>query len=300
MIDGTAVIVGRFQTARLHRGHRALFHAGLEYQRLVVLVGTGPVIDNHDPLPVGLRMEMVQSWLDEHTQGTECHVASIEDHASDAVWYSKLESEARSYENPVLLGGVHDSFLLHYEGSLPMRMIPCVEGVSATKQRASIRPRNSRKFREGVVYASTLPYPTSFQCVDVVIRNPRTDQYLMVRKPGMKTWGFVGGFVDPTDLSLEDAGIRETREGVGLDQWEIGYPRYAASMRVVDWRYRNRTNQVMTAVLYAEYKSGKPYAADDVEECRWVSASDVLDVAGVNAQQMLRLVDQYLTGNAGA
>ena len=299
MLKGTAVIVGRFQIPKLHKGHRALLYAGLQYESLLVLVGSGPVTDDHDPLPAAVRIAMLEKWLLPRT-AQPYSIGVIEDHASDTVWYANLERLCEDEESPVLLGGEHDSFLKSYTGSMPTRVVPSVPGISATQVRSRVVPKNNRDFRAGMVYASRLPYPTSFQCVDMVIRNPRTDQYLMVRKPGMKTWGFVGGFVDPTDFSLEDAGIRELREEVGLDQWEVGYPRYVASLRVVDWRYRNRTNQVMTAVMYAEYKSGKPYAADDVEECRWVSASDVLACAGVNAQQMFRLVDQHLTGSTGA
>lgn len=299
MIKGTAVVVGRFQTPKLHKGHRALLYAGLQYESLLVLVGTGPVIDDHDPLPAAVRVAMLEKWLRCRTDQPYT-VGVIEDHASDTVWYANLERLCEDEDSPVLLGGEHDSFLKSYTGSMPTRIVPAVPGISATQVRSRVVPKNNRDFRAGMVYASKLPYPTSFQCVDVVIHNRRTDEYLMVRKPGMKTWGFVGGFVDPTDFNLECAGIRETREEVGLDQWEIEYPRYVASMRVVDWRYRNRTNQVMTAVMYAKYVSGKPYAADDVEECRWVAASDVLARAGQNAQQMFRLVDCHLTGSTGA
>lgn len=299
MIKGTAVVVGRFQTPKLHKGHRALLYAGLQYESLLVLVGTGPVIDDHDPLPAAVRVAMLEKWLRCRTDQPYT-VGVIEDHASDTVWYANLERLCEDEDSPVLLGGEHDSFLKSYTGSMPTRIVPAVPGISATQVRSRVVPKNNRDFRAGMVYASRLPYPTSFQCVDVVIHNPRTNEYLMVRKPGMQTWGFVGGFVDPTDFSLEDAGIRETREEVGLDQWEITCPRYVASMRVVDWRYRNRTNQVMTAVMYAEYVSGKPYAADDVEECRWIPANGVLAVAGVNARQMFTLVERHLTGSTGA
>lgn len=117
-----------------------------------------------------------------------------------------------------------------------------------------------------------MKYPTSFQTTDCVIRNSSLDQFLLGRKEkdGGK-WRFIGGFVDPKDLSLEDASARERREEAGTDL-ECAPPHYLCSIRIDDPRYRDSEDKILTGVFLHEYIFGYPKAGDDIDEVRWFNA----------------------------
>lgn len=120
-------------------------------------------------------------------------------------------------------------------------------------------------------------YPTSFQAVDIVIHNKRTNEILLgskwqdkTRTAPKKEKRFVGGFVDPADPSLEYAAMREKSEEAGISL-ELSKPLYIGSFRVDDPRYRESIHKIMSAVFYCEYLFGFAKAGDDIAAVEWVS-----------------------------
>ena len=111
-------------------------------------------------------------------------------------------------------------------------------------------------------------YPTSFQAVDGVIIHREEDKILLSRKPKENLFRFMGGFVDPTDTSLESAVIREKCEENGLGL-ECSTPEYLFSFRVPDPRYVDSQDKIMSAVFRMYYLFGLPKAGDDIFEVRW-------------------------------
>ncbi len=91
-------------------------------------------------------------------------------------------------------------------------------------------------------------------------------EILLARKPGEKAYRLIGGFVDPSDGSMEAAARREVMEEAHI---EIGAPEYVGSFHVDDWRYRNEVDQIITTVFVAPYTFGAIQPDDDIEELRW-------------------------------
>jgi bifunctional NMN adenylyltransferase/nudix hydrolase len=115
-----------------------------------------------------------------------------------------------------------------------------------------------------------IKYPTSFQTTDILVINRLKNEVLLGRKPAEDKFRLIGGFVDPVDLSLEDAASRELREEAGINL-EVGTPKYQFSYRVDDKRYRDSQDKILTAVFTCDYLFGFATASDDICEVKWIS-----------------------------
>lgn len=142
---------------------------------------------------------------------------------------------------------------------------------------------NNSSFRKGVVWSTQNSWPKVYPCVDIAVlkRNTKREtennikgiryDVLLGKKKNSNQLRFPGGFVDPTDLSYENAAIRELKEETGLDflkDWPI---EYVCSRFIDDWRYRGR-DKIFTSFYRAIWPCAKPAlirAGDDLVEVGW-------------------------------
>ena len=113
-----------------------------------------------------------------------------------------------------------------------------------------------------------IKYDTSFQTTDCFVINREKKEILLGRKHTESKFRLIGGFVDPADLSLEDAAKRELREEAGANL-ECSHPQYLFSNRQDDPRYRDSRDKILTAVFRFEYLFGFATAGDDIKEVGW-------------------------------
>lgn len=280
MTDSTpqvGVIVARFQVPQLHKGHHDLIRAvQARHRKVLILLGCARTrVTRHNPLDFFARERMLKQAY------PDIPVLAVSDHRSDHVWSAEVDgriAEATGDE-PALLYGSRDSFIPHYHGRHPTQEVGAAYALSGTQLRkdASEAVRSEKGFRMGVIYAAFQRFPTAYPTVDVLPWRRQAEggegrrtgplEVLLGRKfSDGATWRFVGGFVTPQDESLELAAMREATEETGL---ALHPPTYLFSARVEDWRYRDETDGICTAVFAAAYFHGAAKAGDDLNGVDW-------------------------------
>lgn len=286
MSKSIGVVIGRFQTPYLHGGHLDLLHHMCDNHDLrLVVLGSAPTKGSKkNPMNIVTRETLLGAWTD------LVQVRSLPDQESDKKWSLSLDQlictvfpSAKKGTKVVLYGG-RDSFIDHYSGKFKTKYVKGTQVQSSTQIRTEVgktpptnqwEPSRLKGFREGVIYATENTFPQVFPTVDIAVtKNLNPDgtgplQVLLGWKTGEDTLRFPGGFVDPSDGTLEFAGKRELQEeapGIAVE----GPLNYVGSTLVSDWRYKG-PERVMTTLFHGEYTFGSTTAGDDLEGVIWVT-----------------------------
>jgi bifunctional NMN adenylyltransferase/nudix hydrolase len=230
-------------------------------------------------------------------------VRSVQDIDDDAVWSTRIDqviSEFTDKYDDIVLYGSRDSFLLSYSGKHKIDYYVSVINASATEKRKLLKNAivNSTDFRHGIIYAVENRFPVAFHTVDIALIRGREDydniEVLLCRKPDMNRWGFIGGFIDPSDESAEDAALRELGEEIADETTidDIGQisqnplvttnPIYVGSSKIDDPRYRGTNDSVLTTFFKIDLLKGNPTPAIDkngfteLAEVKWVYVKDIM------------------------
>lgn len=150
----TAVVIGRFQTPALHPGHLHLFSYAWDKvkwaeprARILVLLGTSPVLDERNVLPVEIRREMILEVV------PHAHISVLPDApGDDRAWSWFVDDILDEHPEPVLFGS-RDCFKDHYLGKYPFHEVPELPGHSASQQRKEMSFKHNEDFRKGIFYA---------------------------------------------------------------------------------------------------------------------------------------------------
>jgi bifunctional NMN adenylyltransferase/nudix hydrolase len=281
----------RLQTPDLHAGHINLIETMLGENDIVILVlGVAPVkLSGRNTLNFETRELMVRDYFREFPN---LHVVPLNDVPhSDEVWSDNLDNlivDFMSEEtNLVTLYGSRDSFIPYYHGKFNVKEIAEVDGnLSGTTLRVEAQKNilPTRDFRHGVFYGANDRFDISYTTVDAFIMSD--DGYVLIgRKPNRLEYCLIGGFVEPSNPSFEEAIIREVKEETCLDITTT--PEYLFSARVNDVRYKNERDKIITAVFKVTYNGDKSLAkgADDIAEVRWVKLKDLRHNMFIDAHQ---------------
>lgn len=267
-----AVIVGRYQVHELHNAHQEIIEEVIsKHERTLLFLGVAPVLSSsHNPLDFISRKKMIQEKYPDIT------ILAIPDHRSDEEWSNMLDSRIREIFpiGEVVLYGGRDSFIKCYHGQFETKELAartCLSGTEIRKH-VSEEMRSSKDWRAGVIYGTYNRYPISYQTVDIAVFNSSESEILLARKPSEDKYRFIGGFVSPSDPSLEFAAMREFKEEAGNAEIEIS--QYIGSFRVDDWRYRGERDKIMTTLFKANYIFGTLKASDDISELKWFKVED--------------------------
>jgi bifunctional NMN adenylyltransferase/nudix hydrolase len=271
------VIVGRFQTPKLHESHKKLFdYVCSRHEKVVCYLGLSPIMGTiKNPLDFNQRAKMIE----EDYPNVQCFY--VKDQRSNERWVKTLDSMVCDMKLPLhkpLLYGSRDSFIATYKkagGRFDTEELESDSFISATQ----VRKEASRSIianyfvRLGMTLASQFRYPTAYCTVDVAIMDNNRTRILLGRKTDEMKFRFIGGFSEPNSASLEIDAMKETMEETHV---ELSYPEYICSMVVDDWRYRGEVDCIKTTLWIGDRVGGDPQADDDIEEVRWFDMSDFI------------------------
>jgi bifunctional NMN adenylyltransferase/nudix hydrolase len=232
-----SVVIGRFQTPYLHQGHQELLEsAKANSNDVLVLIGcTSAVGTDKNPMDFETRAKLFQN----------CRVKPLYDMLSDKDWSEQIDKiiDDLGFEEATIFGGKDNSIEGYYSGKHKIKIIDEIGIRSSTALRKAVgmsNPRDSEDFRAGIIYATEKRYPIVYSTVDIIVKNG--GKYL-VGKKGNK-YCFVGGFVDTTDDSLQDAALRELKEETGIT--DFGDFGYCGSIKIDDIRYKGTKDCIIT------------------------------------------------------
>ena len=235
-----SVIIGRFQTPCFHQGHLELINAAQNLsENVLVLIGcTSAVGTDKNPLNFETRKRLFENKM-------LCEIKPLYDMFSDHDWSNQIDKiiDDLGFKEATIFGGKDNSIEGYYHGKHKVKIINDVGVHSATALRKAVgmsNPRPSEDFRAGIIYAAENRYPIVYSTVDVIVKN---DNKYLVGKKGDK-YCFVGGFVDPSDNTLQAAAIRELKEETGIT--DFGDIDYCGSIKIDVVRYKGTKDSIMT------------------------------------------------------
>jgi bifunctional NMN adenylyltransferase/nudix hydrolase len=272
------VIVARFQTPFLHEGHHDLIQqVKAKHNKTIIVLGVTEVkITPRNPFDFYTREKMIKEAY------PSIIVLPLADRSSDVYWSQQLDAllaNAFPSETFVLYGS-RDCFIPYYSGKFTTEELQENMNFSATelREKYSDDVLASKEFRLGINYAAHNRYPIAYPTVDIAVLTEDKKQVLLGRKPNTTHWRLPGGFVDPTDDSLEAAAKRELTEECG--SFETSAFTYIGSHKMNDWRYVNEVDKVITSLFTTTLVYGKPNAGDDLEEVKWFSTDAIPALIG--------------------
>ncbi len=278
------VIIGRFQTNKLHEGHINLISQVLsQHKKTIILIGISRIQNTKkNPLDFASRRAMISELF------PSVIVLPVMDQRYDENWSSDVDRAISLPfgEKSALIYGSRDSFIPHYKGKFPVIELEPSSEHNATNIREEIARETleTSDFRAGVIYSAFNQRAVTYPTVDICAYNDE-GEILMARKPNEKYWRFVGGFVDPTDASYEEAARREFNEETG-GNCVINSLRYVLSHRVADWRYAKEESGIMTTLFLAHRQMGFAKASDDIADVKWIPIREFSNYNGVRTKVM--------------
>jgi len=283
-------IVGRFQVPELHEEHKALIQKVLNlHSKVLVILGLASDACKctfTNPLDYATRKAMIEKMF------PTVKVLYIKDVGNNEMWSKELDRVIASQVvegQTVILYGSRDSFIASYRGKFPtVELIP-TRYISGTEIRKNVglRGKDTRDFREGVIWAVENQWPSALPTVDVAIIDRNNWSVLVIKKTNKDAYQFAGGFATPESESYEEDAAREAFEETNLICQNY---QYLGSAWIRDWRYRNEKNQIKTCFFMCDYVSGTPKVNDKIEnisELRWIPLKELTEEMIIEEHRVL-------------
>lgn len=287
------VIVGRFQVAELHEGHRHLINTALKnHERVMIFLGI-PFFEGttNDPLDFETRAKMIQAEF------PTVLVLPIKDVPSNEVWSANLDAEIMKIfprvESVTMYSG-RAGFISEYRGKwvgVELSDMHSFTSGSAVRQAIGRNPRYSSDFRAGQIYSTQNQWPYIRMAVDLAILKEKDGELsvLLGKKPHELNWRFPGGFVDLKDQNLLQAAKRELSEE--LPNIVAENLKFIGSTKIFDYRLKDFKSMIMTAVFMGYEQWGATTAGDDLSIAQYHPLKQVIKDKSILRNEHVPILD---------
>jgi bifunctional NMN adenylyltransferase/nudix hydrolase len=291
----TGIIVGRFQSFEVNVVHQRLIQEVRDkHSRITVFLCSNPAPHDRNILDVEVRMGMF-----EEVYGDAFPLLEMPDLPDDRIWSQELDRRIMESkpEGKVTLYGTQANFVARYSGRFETQVLEMdVESdttILLDPEKIVGFPVNDRSFRAGIFYATAQRFPTVYPTVDIAVFRNSKQELMLARKPNETKYRFPGGFTDPEDESFEEAAMRELFEESGI--FEVDDFVYVGSARILDWRYRDSSDTIITHLYACTLLDGEAVASDDIAELRWFDMSRISpDIFVPEHRELLNLLLEYM------
>jgi bifunctional NMN adenylyltransferase/nudix hydrolase len=297
----TGIIIARFQTPNLHKGHILLINKVLQFHKKVfIFLGVSPFVNEKNPLDFPTRVQMI---LNHYPNITVVPIRDVED---NKLWAENLDNMIRAVEpkNKVILYGGRDSFITYYK---PFGKFECIDilpelDMSATELREEVcnEVLNSADFRAGIIYHIHNTYSKVLPTVDIITYRKNNDliEVLLGQKHSEKdsdAWRVPGGFIEKKHNGGKGAAIAELKEETNIDIIEQDL-KFIGQFNINDWRFKNSRDAIMTTLYCVNYNKIDGFlqseiAGDDLYRIKWF---DILQVHKFIRNEHKELLEAFI------
>ncbi len=288
----TGIFIGRFQVFELNEVHIALFNQIFEaHSKVVVFLGSNPAPSDQNPLDWIFRWKMLEEYFAEKME-----VYEMPDLSDDRIWSQELDRRILELrpEGEVTLYGSEENFVERYSGRYKTSVMEAQDDDFEEDIITVDGVTSHRDFRAGVIYGTLRRFPTVYPTVDIAVFRNDFAEILLARKTNETKYRLPGGFTDPTDMSYEEAAIRELGEECG--EIMVEDLMYIGSARINDWRYQDSMDTIMTHIFVCEFVGGEPTANDDIAEVRWFDVTRLTEDVFIPEHRVLfQYLEEFLS-----
>ena len=235
-----------------------------------------------NPLGYRARQIMLQELFPDAT------LLPVFDMPNDQAWSKQVDDliyNTTDAGQGALLYGGRDSFIPHYSGRYPTRILDWGDGARASgstvRQALADRALNTPEWRAGVIWTLAHTLPRTYNTVDIAYvraddkpsfpEEHKDFSVLLGKRPGALRWRFPGGFIDPAETPPQ-AARRELREETTFVAEHD--PILIDHLFIDDWRSRGQDDVAhMTHFYLVRHCFGalpaKGKDLDDLDEVAW-------------------------------
>ena len=269
--EHVGIIIGRFQTYKPHLGHMQFIeYVCKQHPKVIIFLGVAQLqYSKTEPLNFNTRKAMLLKEF------PNVEIYPLLDCEDDYEWSNVLDNTINSTFSRwvgVKLYGGEDSFIKHYHGRMPTEVFRTKIFQSATNIRNATNTDEilTEDGRKGCIFTTQQQYTRTDFCIDVLVHNKTTDEFLLGKKSSNNgLYRFIGGYFDPEkDKDPKDTVRRELYEEAG--PIEISDITIKDSAVINDWRYKGKKEKLVSNFYIANYVYGTPQPGDDLDGLVWV------------------------------
>lgn len=291
---GVGVVIGRFQVADLHEGHRAVIDEARKHRKVCVFVGvqSSRLNTKSDPLDYPTREQMIKNAY------PDVQVFELHDQYNDRVWSQDVDRRLGQLypTDKVTLYAGRDSFKGSYSGKHTVIEIDSIKHLSGTELRSidGSKVEDHASFRRGMIYAAFNRWDPVYPCVDIACTRVRDNfrEVLVGFRHKEGVYRFPGGHIDERDETDVLAARRELQEETGIETTTL---QYVWSGKIKAFGDKPGAGHKRTVLFHAEYVHGAAQGADDLDKVLWVKMRDLESLKWADDHAKLaRLLLQWL------